>query len=360
MRPRTPPPALNFTPSPARCADLKAKGLLTAATLPDQATEAQAIINDYGILPEQNLVQPGYSFANVAQSISVTYANTYGRFSVLDNLCSYSFAAAAFQAGRRSRSRPKRGEDLRHQQRHSADLRLALINNAAPGGPKEERGSTPEPESRRRALPALARHGQGRGDRRGAYRHAARQARRIAEGVEDIRATGKLRRVPAVFVTGRNDGILPPNFTSRAYFGLNNVVDGSTSSLRYYEVTNAQHLDSFNPFPGYNDKYIPLHRYFISGDGSDVRPPAAGRAVAAEPGGAHGAARSRRAADHRGQRAADCRLAARECADHLQRGAGSDTGLRARSAGYIPQFHIGPIGVCVQHGPKLPAFQRPR
>ena len=63
-------------------------------------------------------------------------------------------------------------------------------------------------------------------------------------------------------MTGRNDGILPPNFTSRAYFGLNNVVDGSTSSLRYYEVTNAQHLDSFNQFPGYNDKYIPLHRYF--------------------------------------------------------------------------------------------------
>ena len=29
-------------------------------------------------------------------------------------------------------------------------------------------------------------------------------------------------------------------------------------------------------------------------------------------------------------------------------------------ARYCPQFHIGPIGVCVQHGPKLPPFQRPR
>ena len=64
-------------------------------------------------------------------------------------------------------------------------------------------------------------------------------------------------------MTGRNDGILPPNFTSRAYFGLNNMVDGSLSSLRYYEVTNAHHLDTFNAFPGYSDKYIPLHRYFI-------------------------------------------------------------------------------------------------
>jgi hydroxybutyrate-dimer hydrolase len=114
---------------------------------------------------------------------------------------------------------------------------LALINNAAPGGPKEDRGSTPNQNldgalclrslaTAKDAVTGAALAGTPRA-----------QARRIAEGVEDIRASGKLRRVPAVFVTGRNDGILPPNFTSRAYFGLNNVVDGSSSSLRYYEVT---------------------------------------------------------------------------------------------------------------------------
>ena len=88
LRRPTPRAGLNLAPSPARCAELHAKGLLTATTLPEQANEAQAIINDFGILPEQNLVQPGYWFANVSQAISVTYANTYGRFSVLDNLCS--------------------------------------------------------------------------------------------------------------------------------------------------------------------------------------------------------------------------------------------------------------------------------
>src|SRR5262245_11632895 len=86
---------LNSAGSPARCADLHAKALLSSTTLVDQAAEAQKIINDFGILPEQNLVQPGYWFANVPQSISVTYANTYGRFSVLDNICGYSFAANA-------------------------------------------------------------------------------------------------------------------------------------------------------------------------------------------------------------------------------------------------------------------------
>ena len=41
-----------------RCADLKAKGLLTAATPHEQATEAQEIINDYGILPDRTWSSP--------------------------------------------------------------------------------------------------------------------------------------------------------------------------------------------------------------------------------------------------------------------------------------------------------------
>jgi len=32
----------------------------------------------------------------------------------------------------------------------------------------------------------------------------------------------------------------------------------------------------------------------------------------------------------------------------------------AASPRYLPQFHIIPIGVEVQHGPKLPPVQRPR
>ena len=263
--------ALNLAPSPASCADLKTKGLLTAATLAAQAAEAQAIINAYGILPEQNVVQPGYWFANVSQSISVTYANTYGRFSVLDNLCSYSFGAtvpaappgplpvgtpiplaAASEAlifGTSNGIPPTSG--------------INLINNAASGGTKENRVSTPTQNlDGALCLRSLA---TGKDAVTGSSLTGTprAQANRIAEGVEDIRASGKLRRVPAVFVTGRADGILPPNFTSRAYFGLNNVVDGSTSSLRYYEVTNAQHLDSFNQFAGYDSRFIPLHRYFV-------------------------------------------------------------------------------------------------
>jgi hydroxybutyrate-dimer hydrolase len=256
---------LNLAGSPPRCADLHTKGLLASTTLSDQATEAQKIINDFGILPEQNLVQPGYWFANVSQSISVTYANAYGRFSVLDNLCAYSLAANGGIPG---------GAPVPLAATNEASIfatsngipptsGIALINNAATGGPKEDRGSTPNQNLdgalclRSLATGKDAVNGTPLTDLQRA------QAHRIEEGVEDILATGKLSRIPAIFVQGRNDGILPPNFTSRAYFGLNNIVEGSTSSLRYYEITNAHHLDSFNQFPGYNANYIPLHRYFI-------------------------------------------------------------------------------------------------
>jgi hydroxybutyrate-dimer hydrolase len=253
---------LNLAPSAQRCADLHTKGLLAATVLADQATEAQAKINAFGILPEQNLVQPGYWFANVPQSISVTYANAYGRFSVLDNLCAYSMAATA--AGLPAPlAATNEAQIFGTSNGIPPTSGISLINNAAPGGPKEDRASTPAQNlDGALCLRSLA---TGKDAVTGAPLTGVQrlQAVRIADGIADIRATGRLRRVPAVFVTGRNDGILPLNFTSRAYFGLNHVVEGSRSSLRYYEVTNAHHLDSFNQFAGYNAMYIPLHRYFI-------------------------------------------------------------------------------------------------
>jgi hydroxybutyrate-dimer hydrolase len=256
---------LNFAGSPARCADLHTKGLIAATTLADQATEAQKIINDFGILPEQNLVQPGYWFANVSQSISVTYANAYGRFSVLDNLCAYSLAANGGVPGGAPMPLAATSEATIFGTSNGIPPTsgIALINNAATGGPKEDRGSTPNQNlDGALCLRSLA---TGKDAVTGAPLAGLQQAQahRIDEGIEAILATGRLSRVPAIFVQGRNDGILPPNFTSRAYFGLNNIIDGSTSSLHYYEITNAHHLDSFNQFPGYNANYIPLHRYFL-------------------------------------------------------------------------------------------------
>jgi len=248
----------------ARCMSLKTKGLLTAASPTEQAREAQRIINDYGILPEQSLVQPAYWAFSVPQAISVTYANAYGRFSVTDNLCAFSFgtpdagipplsAEAAAAIFGWSGGIPPVTPSLQAP----LTSRLALINNAAPNGPAESSLSTPDQNlDGALCLRSLAAGNAGRAGRR-------RQAERVARGVAQIRASGDLHRIPAIIVTGRNDGIIAPNHASRAYFGLNQIVEGRRSQLRYYEVTNAQHLDAFNAFPDFAKAYVPLHHYFL-------------------------------------------------------------------------------------------------
>ncbi len=131
----------NLAPSPARCASLHAAGLLTAADLAGQAAEAQAILNAYGFLPEQNLLQPVLWFSYVPQSIAVTYANAYGRFSVADNLCGFSFAAV--DANAVPAPLPAAAEAVLFGTSNGIPptAGISLINNAAN---LEDRASTPD------------------------------------------------------------------------------------------------------------------------------------------------------------------------------------------------------------------------
>ena len=194
------------------------------------------------------------------QSIAVTYANAYGRFSVLDNLCGYSFAA--MDANKQPAPLAAAARDTLFGTSNGIPPTggLQLINNAANA---EDRASTADQDlAGALCLRSLA---TGKDAVTGAPLSGARaaQALRIQQGVREIRATGNLHGVPAVVVTGRGDDILPPNFASRAYFGLNQRIEGRRSPLRYYEVTNAQHLDNIIPLPGFDTTLVPLHRYFV-------------------------------------------------------------------------------------------------
>lgn len=261
---------LNFAPSADRCASLFDKGLLQSADPAQQAAEAQAIINAFGILPEQNLVQPSHWFANVPQSISVTYANSYSRAHVIDNLCAYSFGATA--AGTNMPvPLPPAAEAVLFGVSNGIPPTggVNLINNASVGGPLLDRASISPSTGRTDqnldgalCLRALATGadpvtGVPLDDDAVAAHNRARQS------IERLRAGADLGGRPVLIVTGRSDAILPPNHSSRAYYGLNQRVEGDAGALRYIEITNAQHLDAFNPFPGFDNRFIPLHHYFF-------------------------------------------------------------------------------------------------
>lgn len=260
----------NFAPSANACTSLAEKGLLTAGTTAEQALEAQQIINAYGWNPEQNGVQPSHWFLNVPQSISVTYANAYGRADVRDNLCDFSLAATDAATGAPVALAPAAKLALFGTSNGiPPSAGVNLVNNAGVGGATENRVSISASSGRAdqnldgalclRALATGVDPVTGerlRGKDRAMHRH-------IMKGIRDIRASGDLGGKPAVFVTGRNDAILPINHTSRGYYGLNQTVEGAHSQLRYYEVTNAHHLDILNAFPGFAEQYVPLHHYLF-------------------------------------------------------------------------------------------------
>ncbi|MDB5881463.1 MAG: hydrogenase, partial [Ramlibacter sp.] len=56
--------------------------------------------------------------------------------------------------------------------------------------------------------------------------------------------------------------LVPVNNNARAYAAFNRVVEGSASAVRYVEVTNAQHFDTFIPLSGFDTRFVPLHPYF--------------------------------------------------------------------------------------------------
>lgn len=254
---------LNLVPAAlgdARCQSLKEAGLLTADTVEAQAEEAQARINAYGILAEQNIVQPSHWFANVPQGVAVTYANAYARASVLDRLCGYSFAATdpAFPFGPVPLAAAAEAVLFGTGNGIPPTGGVGLVNDDSLGGPANNLVSVSPRFGRadQNAQGALCLRGLLTGG-------PPPLAPRLRQGIAQILATGRLGGVPTIIVTGRADAILPPNHASRPYYALSLLADGRRARIRYYEVTNAQHLDAFNAFPGFNERFVPLHHYFI-------------------------------------------------------------------------------------------------
>ena len=144
---------------------------------------------------------------------------------------------------------------------------VAPINNLAPGGAAyDPASSSPSFGGRDQNLEGAAclRSLWLGGPQAKAGRKAPLLDRlRVLGSVSQILASGKLHGTPTLILHGREDALLAPNHTSRAYYGLNLLEEGRGTPTRYYEVTNAQHLDALNPLPGYSTRYIPLHHYFV-------------------------------------------------------------------------------------------------
>ncbi|NGZ83396.1 3-hydroxybutyrate oligomer hydrolase family protein [Duganella aceris] len=247
--------------APGRCTALVAKGLLTGADLTAQQTDAKARLKAYGWLPDSDPLQALHAGTNIL--VAVTYANAYGKFAASDKLCGFSFAQTdaagvplAFTAAQKASSFATQ----------NGIVGSVVYEDSVGGAKAYNLGVSPSSALSDQSLDgflclrALATGADpvGGGPLGAAL---AAQSARVRAGVAEVAATGNLRGKPAIIVHGRSDTLIPVNLASRSYLGLNASVEGGTSKLRYIEVTNANHFDSFtNALPA---NIVPLHVYLF-------------------------------------------------------------------------------------------------
>lgn len=243
-----------------RCNALKANGLIAGNSTAELAADAMARLLAAGHQTESSVLQAShYSFATPA--VAVTFANSYGRFSVKDNLCGFSFAAT----GAATSATPNAPVAATAAALASAfgtsngippTVGINIVNNNSVGGPLLDAASLSAGGVQDYNITgALCLRELATG--------SSANAVRVQQGISETQRTGNLRGKPALIVHGRADTQVPVAFSSRPYFGRNKIVEGTNSKLSYIEVTNAQHFDAFLAFPGYGERFVPAHRYFI-------------------------------------------------------------------------------------------------
>ncbi|HMV18091.1 MAG TPA: 3-hydroxybutyrate oligomer hydrolase family protein [Rhodocyclaceae bacterium] len=258
-----------------RCTSLKEKGLVSGTTTQEQADDALQKLHAYGWAAEQDVLHASHH-ALATPSIVVTYINTYGRFNVTDEVCGFTFATTVAS-----------GATLGNVTATSALVQagifatgngvpptagINLVYNDSVGGAKRDvLAISPSTNRADGALDgALCARSlvTGSDPVTGAKLTGTllAQSQRVRQGIDEVLFKGELGGKPAIIVSGRSDTLIPVNHASRAYYGMSQKADGTTSRLRYYEVTNAQHFDAFidnnAAVAGYDTRLVPLHVYF--------------------------------------------------------------------------------------------------
>jgi hydroxybutyrate-dimer hydrolase len=247
--------SVNAANAANRCAALAAANLVGGADTASQAQSALDRMLANGWESESIPFMPShYLFAVLP--VALTYANSYARASVKDNLCGYSFgatpvngvppalpaAAAAQVFGTGNGVPPTSG--------------VQIINNNSVGGAALDAISV-SPSTNKTDY-----NYDGAKCLRDQLTAQTLVATTLSQSIAAVKRTANLRGKPAVIVHGRSDTLVPVNHASRAYYALNKSTEAG-SKLSYYEITNAQHFDSFLAFPGYDTRLVPTHVYFI-------------------------------------------------------------------------------------------------
>ena len=246
----------------ARCDALVTAGLLDGTvntTFQLRADAALAALRLGGWEPESDLLHAWQWGSDATMAVAVTYNNSYARAAANEDLCDFNFASVDANGLPAAPANPVMPTIFGVGNGIPPTGGVALVYNAIPmneGGPRNYR-----------LHPTFA--FEGAQCLRGLWRTRTPNpapgslAERLQQGVAEVLATGNLQGKPTLIVHGRADALVPPNHSSRTYFGANQLLEGAASRLSYIEVTNAQHFDALLGVPGFDERFVPLHYYNI-------------------------------------------------------------------------------------------------
>lgn len=255
----------------ARCDGLAAKGLVSGADTAARAQDALNKLRAYGWTADNDQMHNAHYALGNGPILSAMYPVSYGRFPVEANVCNTSFAAVNATGVPVAVSPTALAQSFATANGTANGTPATVVYNDSVGGAKAwQFAVSPSTGVADLGLDnALCQRAlvTGADPVSGAALTAATtptkaQSDAVRAGIAEVVLNGNLRGKPTIIVSGRSDALVPVNNNSRAYAAYNKVVEGAASKLRYVEVTNGQHFDTFLPFSGFDTRFVPLHPYF--------------------------------------------------------------------------------------------------
>ena len=223
----------------ARCASLRAAGLIAGESVTAQAEDAYAQLRASG-WSDASMEAGALSVTfDLWRAIAAGYASAYTRASADAMPCGYAYAAL---------------DEKGHAIRASAEIRAAWWSDASGIPPGSGVGLLDAQATDAAHDPAMP----GLQCLRALWTGTDAPSRALRESVEATRACPPRPGLPLIVIHGADDGLVPEAFSSAAYVKLAQQQDRPVS---YWRVANAQHFDAFLGLPALAQRHVPLLPY---------------------------------------------------------------------------------------------------
>jgi hydroxybutyrate-dimer hydrolase len=233
------PPDAQRAAALARCASLRAAGLLDADEPVAQAREARARLRAAGWEDAPLALAAFHSGLDLWRSLVATYSQAYTRAAFAEPVCGFRFQLVDAEGAPRAATAAERAAWWADGNGIAPGMGIA-VRSTLDGGADPAFA----------AIDCLRRlRGQPAGD--GAA---------LAAGIDATRASGRPVASRILVLHGADDGLVPAAFAGRAWVrGVEAA--GYGGELRFWELPHVQHFDAFLGLPAFAGRMLPLMPY---------------------------------------------------------------------------------------------------